>query len=84
MRGTLDTKRNRRPINKCPATIFAIKRTLNVIGRIILLISSIKKSNLTKAKGVPSGIKCIRNLFKELPRENIRNVTQIPKEKNTT
>lgn len=38
---------------RCPAIIFAVSRTHNVIGRIIFLVSSIKTINIIKAPGVP-------------------------------
>jgi len=41
-----------RVINKWPATIFAIRRTAKVKGRIILLIDSIKTINGIRRLGV--------------------------------
>lgn len=45
-------------INRCPATIFAMSRTDRVIGRIRLLIDSIKTINGMRAPGVPEGTIC--------------------------
>lgn len=46
-------------INKCPAIILAVNRTVKVIGRIIFLIVSIHTINGIKIKGVPWGTKCL-------------------------
>lgn len=43
--------------SKCPAIIFAAKRTANVKGRIILLINSISTINGVRALGVLNGTK---------------------------
>lgn len=45
--------------NKCPAIIFAVKRTIKVIGRIIVLIDSIKIIKGIKIFGVPWGTKWV-------------------------
>jgi len=45
----------KRLISKCPATMLAVKRTDNVIGRIILLISSINAIKFIRGVGVPVG-----------------------------
>lgn len=45
-------------VNKrCPAIIFAVSRTANVPGRIILLIVSIQTINGISTEGVPCGTK---------------------------
>lgn len=44
-------------INRCPATMFAIKRTDRVIGRITFLIDSIRTIKGIKAEGVLWGTK---------------------------
>lgn len=44
--------------NKCPAIIFAVKRTVKVIGRINILIVSINTINGINKMGVPWGTKC--------------------------
>jgi len=41
--------------NKCPATIFAARRTAKVPGRIIILTVSITTITGIKPPGVPSG-----------------------------
>jgi len=46
-------------INKCPAIMFAVSRTHRVIGRMILLVISIKTMKFIKAIGVPCGSKCV-------------------------
>jgi len=46
-------------ISKCPATIFARRRTANVIGRIICLIASISTMKFIRAVGVPKGVRCV-------------------------
>lgn len=50
-------------INKCPETIFAIKRILKVKGRIAALINSIKTINLINGRGVPFGTRWENILF---------------------
>lgn len=47
----------RRDINRWPAMRFAVSRTHNVIGRIMLLTSSITTINIIRAAGVPWGTK---------------------------
>jgi hypothetical protein len=47
-----------KPIIICPALIFAISRTLKVIGRIQILRVSIKISKGTRGAGAPDGAKC--------------------------
>lgn len=47
----------RRVIRRCPATIFAIRRTERVIGRITLLIDSMSTIKGIKAVGVLWGTK---------------------------
>ena len=44
--------------SKCPAIIFAVKRTASVPGRIRLLIISVITLNGFNMIGVPYGIKC--------------------------
>jgi hypothetical protein len=44
--------------SKCPAVIFAVKRTASVPGRIILLIVSMITMNGINMVGVPWGTKC--------------------------
>jgi len=53
----------RRVSNKWPVIIFAVRRIVNVKGRIISLIDSIITIN-DNIKGVPDGIKCANKLFK--------------------
>jgi len=43
-------------INKWPATILAVNRTDNVMGRMIFLTISMINIKLIKGKGVPIGI----------------------------
>ena len=45
----------KRLISKCPATIFADKRTERVIGRIMFLTNSIRTIKFISWKGVPEG-----------------------------
>jgi len=45
-------------IRRWPATIFAIRRTESVIGRITFLMDSISTINGIKAEGVLWGTKC--------------------------
>lgn len=47
-----------------PATTFAAKRTVKVIGRIKVLINSIKKSKIVIGNGEPSGIQWEKNILK--------------------
>jgi len=42
-------------INKCPATMLAVNRTDNVMGRIKFLVISISTIKFSKANGVPFG-----------------------------
>ena len=44
-----------RDISRCPATILAVNRTHNVIGRIKFLISSIATMKFISSTGVPCG-----------------------------
>lgn len=48
-------------INRCPATILALKRTAKVRGRMIILIVSTITINGLKILGVPWGIRCDNN-----------------------
>lgn len=48
----------RRVIRRCPAIIFAVRRTQSVMGRMIFLVISISTMNLIRAPGVPCGTKC--------------------------
>jgi len=50
-------------INRCPATILAVKRTDSVIGRIMLLINSIITMKFISGVGVPVGTMWITMLF---------------------
>jgi len=50
-------------INKCPAIKFAVRRTHNVIGRIMFLTSSIITMNIIRAEGVPWGTRCANIWF---------------------
>lgn len=43
----------RRDISKCPAIMLAVRRTHRVIGRMILLVSSISTMKFISASGVP-------------------------------
>jgi len=43
-------------ISKCPATMLAVNRTDNVMGRMMLLTISMINIKLIKGKGVPMGI----------------------------
>lgn len=45
----------RRDMSKCPAIMFAVSRTHNVIGRIKFLTSSIRTMKFIRAPGVPCG-----------------------------
>lgn len=60
----------------------ATKRTIRVKGRIKFLTNSIKKRRKVKGKGVPSGIKCERNLLGKLIKLNKILVTQVVRERN--
>jgi len=53
----------RRVINRCPATILAIKRTARVNGRITFLMDSIKTMNGIRAAGVLWGTKWANMCF---------------------
>jgi len=53
----------RSSISRCPATILAVNRTDNVIGRIIFLTISITNIKLMRASGVPIGIVWINMCF---------------------
>lgn len=71
------------PINvksKCPDTMFAINRILNVNERIIFLISSIKTINLIRAIGVPLGTRWANILFVKFVHPKIINPSHIGKE----
>lgn len=54
--------------NKWPATMLAASRTESVIGRIILLVSSIITINGISKYGVPVGVRWERNLSISLMR----------------
>ena len=47
-----------RVISRCPATMFAIRRTAKVRGRMIFLMDSINTINGIRAEGVLCGTKC--------------------------
>lgn len=68
-------------MSKWPATILAVSRTHKVIGRIIVLVSSIRTMKFIKKDGVPWGTKWIRKLlvFTKIP--NIRVLAQKHKAK---
>lgn len=53
---------DRRVMRRCPAIIFAVRRTARVPGRIIFLIVSISTIKGIRIEGVPLGIKWI-NIF---------------------
>ena len=44
--------------NRCPAIIFAVKRTAKVPGRIRFLIVSMMTINVISMVGVPCGTRC--------------------------
>lgn len=64
-------------ISKCPATIFADKRTDKVIGRIKLLINSIITINGISITGVPKGTKwdniCLKLLIHPMRIKHIQH-----------
>lgn len=61
-------------VNKrCPETIFAINRILNVKDRIKFLIISIKTINLIRGVGVPLGTKCLSILLVNFVHPNAIN-----------
>lgn len=66
-----------RVINKCPATMFAIKRTDRVIGRITLLTVSINTMNGINAEGVPEGTRWANICIVLLNHPNIISLIQI-------
>lgn len=51
---------------RCPAIIFAIKRTESVKGRMIRLIDSIITIKGMRGNGVPWGVRCEKNMLKKL------------------
>lgn len=64
-------------VNKrCPAIIFAARRTDKVIGRMILLTSSIKTIKGINTGGVPEGTKWARNSVRLFVNLNIIKATQ--------
>lgn len=67
-------------INKCPATIFADKRTDKVIGRIKLLMISIITIKGISRIGVPRGTKWDSMCLKLLIQPMIINLIQHNKE----
>lgn len=50
-------------ISKWPAIRLAVKRTHNVIGRIIFLVNSMSTINIIRGIGVPCGNKCLNIWF---------------------
>lgn len=60
-------------INKWPATMLAVKRTHKVIGRIIVLVNSIRTMKFIKNLGVPWGTKWIKKLlvFMKIPNNKV-------------
>jgi len=68
-------------IRRCPATIFAIRRTERVTGRITFLIDSIKTIKGIRADGVLCGTKWENMWLVLLIQPNIINVSQRGKAK---
>lgn len=62
--------------NKWPAIIFAVKRTVNVIGRIKFLIDSIHTIKGIKARGVPCGTKWVNIWLVLLIHPKIKSLIQ--------
>lgn len=60
--------------SKWPAIIFAVKRTVNVIGRIIFLIVSIQTINGINKIGVPWGTRCLNMWLVFLNHPYIKNL----------
>jgi len=65
----------RRVINKCPATILAIRRTASVKGRIIFLIDSIRTIKGMRRVGVLWGTRWANICFMLLIQPNIINAS---------
>jgi len=77
----LDNKHNKR----WPATMFAVKRTDSVRGRIKLEISSISTIKFMRAAGVPKGTRWARENQKNLDQEkNIRPNHKLKENENLT
>lgn len=53
----------RRVMRRCPAMRFAVNRTHRVIGRIIVLVSSMITMNIISMGGVPCGRRCVSMCF---------------------
>jgi len=70
----------KRQISKCPATILAERRTDRVIGRIIVLISSISTIKKIRTGGVPLGTKWAINMLKFKTNEALIILIHIHKE----
>lgn len=71
-------------INRCPATILAVRRTAKVIGRIILLIVSMITIKFISWTGVPIGVKWVIRLEKFMlklkSKRDVQKVIEIEKE----
>lgn len=61
--------------NRCPAIMFAVRRTASVPGRIRLLIVSITTINGISMVGVPCGTRCSNIWFVFLIHPNSINLT---------
>jgi hypothetical protein len=59
---------------RCPAIMFAVKRTASVPGRITFLIVSIHTMNGIRTVGVPCGTRCSNMWFVLLIHPNIMNL----------
>lgn len=65
--GEIREKFDSRLISRCPATMFAMRRTASVMGRIICLITSISTMKFIRAVGVPKGVRWAIVFLVKLP-----------------
>lgn len=67
-------------INRCPAVMFAVRRTHRVIGRMMILTVSTNTMKFISGEGVPWGVMCDRTLLVFFVRPNIRDASHMDRD----
>jgi len=68
---------NKRLINRCPAIMLAVSRIDRVIGRIIILINSIRTINIANHRGPPLVQRCAKYLIRENDQSYVQMDTRV-------
>jgi hypothetical protein len=76
IRGLVGIRFLKRVNKRCPAIMLAAKRTERVIGRMMLLIISMRTMKGIRGAGVPKGTKCAKKFVMLLANENIMKPNQ--------